>query len=68
MRACKPLCHGAAKVIERHAADRQHEALIAALASGDAEATREAARRHIEHACGLAIEALMNVNWSVLIG
>ena len=59
---------GASKDIERHAADRQHEELIAALASGDAEAAREAARRHVEHARGLAIEALMNADWPVPIG
>ena len=57
----------AAKQSERQAADRQHEALIAALASGDAEAARDAARGHVEHARGLAIEALMNADWPVPI-
>lgn len=59
---------GASKDIERRAADRQHEDLIAALASGHPEAAREAARRHVEHARGLAIEALMNADWPVPIG
>lgn len=59
---------GASKEVERRAADRQHEDLIAALASGNSEAAREAARRHVEHARGLAIEALMNADWPVPIG
>lgn len=59
---------GASKEVERRAADRQHEDLIAALASGNPEAAREAARRHVEHARGLAIEALMNADWPVPIG
>ncbi len=52
---------------ERRAADRQHEDLIAALASGNPEAARDAARRHVEHARGLAIAALMNADWPVEI-
>lgn len=53
----------ASKGLERRAADRQHEDLIAALASGHPEAAREAARRHVEHARGLALEALVNADW-----
>lgn len=55
------------KEVERAAADQQHEELIVALASGDAAAAREAARRHVEHARGLATEALMNADWPVPI-
>jgi DNA-binding GntR family transcriptional regulator len=43
---------------ERHNAEAQHEALIAALASGDRIAAEQAARRHIEHARTLALASI----------
>ncbi len=55
----------ASKESEREAADRQHEELIEALASGDADAVREAARNHVEHARSQAIGGLMSVDWPV---
>lgn len=57
----------ASKESEREAADRQHEELIQALASGDADAARQAARHHVEHARAQAIRGLMNVDWPVPI-
>lgn len=57
----------ASSAAEREVADRQHEELIAALASGDAEAARGAARRHVEHSRGLAIAAVLDADWPVSI-
>jgi carbonic anhydrase/acetyltransferase-like protein (isoleucine patch superfamily)/DNA-binding GntR family transcriptional regulator len=44
---------------ERHHADEQHETMIAAFEAKDAKAAEQAARHHIEHARGLAMERLM---------
>ncbi len=57
----------ASNAAEREVADSQHEALIAALASGDAEAASGAARCHIEHSRALVIAAVMNADWPVPI-
>lgn len=45
---------------ERRNADAQHEALIAAFEHGDAKAAELAARLHIEHARGLAMDRVVN--------
>lgn len=44
---------------DRHDADQQHEALIAAFEAGDGAAAQEATRLHIEHAGGLAMDRLL---------
>jgi DNA-binding GntR family transcriptional regulator len=44
---------------ERQNADEQHEALIAAFEAKDPKAAELAARNHIEHSKGLAMERLM---------
>jgi DNA-binding GntR family transcriptional regulator len=44
---------------ERHHADEQHEALIAAFEAKDAGAAEQAARQHIEHSRSLAMERLI---------
>lgn len=45
---------------ERRHADAQHEALLAAFEAGDAEAAENAARVHIEHSRGLAMDSIIN--------
>lgn len=51
--------------VERENADRQHEALIAAIEAGDAAAAEEAARFHVEHSRSLAMAAMMTARWPV---
>lgn len=59
------LFSAAASGPERERADHQHEQLIEAIAAGDAEAARKAARLHIEHSRGLTIAALTTTDWPV---
>jgi DNA-binding GntR family transcriptional regulator len=44
---------------EKQDADSQHEALIAAFEAKDSKAAEQAARHHIEHSRGMAIDRLM---------